>query len=105
MADDGSRGALDPLRVEAVVAFLRQGVAKEGRADAGPDGDTARATWDILAPCTTRDDRAMWMSGVEDDEYGKQDDVWLHRSLKLRVVFMVPQDRGRASRGAAAQAQ
>ncbi len=29
------------------------------------DGDYARATWDILAPCTTRDDRAMWMSGVE----------------------------------------
>ncbi len=69
------------------------------------DGDYARATWDILAPCTTRDDRAMWMSGVEDDEYVKQGEVWLHRSMKLRVVFMAPHDRGWASRGTAAQAQ
>ena len=60
-------------------------------------GDRARATWDILAPCTTADGRARWMSGYEDDEYVKQDGVWLHQSMKLSVVFMAPHDEGWAN--------
>jgi hypothetical protein len=58
------------------------------------DGDRAKGTWDILAPCTSRDDRALWMAGSEDDEYVKQDGVWLHQSMKLHVAFMAPHDRG-----------
>ena len=64
------------------------------------NGDRASGTWDILAPCTTRDDRAMWMSGYEDDEYVKRDGVWLHQSMKLSVIFMVPHDRGWAANAA-----
>ena len=56
------------------------------------DGDRARATWDVLAHCTTLDDRAMWMSGFEDDEYVKQEGVWLHQSMKLSVNFMAPHE-------------
>ena len=58
------------------------------------DGDRARASWDILAPCTTPDDRAQWMSGVEYDEYARVDGRWLHTRMKLRVVFMAPYDQG-----------
>ena len=58
------------------------------------DGDRASARWDLLAPCTTTDDRPHWMSGVEDDEYERVDGVWLHSRMKLSVAFMAPYDRG-----------
>jgi len=61
-------------------------------------GDTATGRWDLLAPCTTADDRAMWMAGVEDDVYTRVGGTWLHASMKLRVVFMAPHDRGWAKR-------
>jgi len=57
-------------------------------------GDRARATWDVLAPCTSRGGRALWMSGYEDDEYVKRDGVWLHQSMKLSVVFLAPHETG-----------
>ena len=58
------------------------------------EGEAARARWDLLAPCTSRDGRAMWMAGVEDDEYRKLGGRWLHQRMALRVVFMAPHDRG-----------
>ncbi len=58
------------------------------------EGDAARATWDVLAPCTTRDDRPHWMAGVEEDAYRRVDGQWLHSRMQLRVVFMAPHDRG-----------
>jgi hypothetical protein len=62
-------------------------------------GDRARGTWDLLAPCTTRDGVATWMAGVEDDEYARVDGRWLHSAMKLRVVFFAPHERGWAPRG------
>ena len=58
------------------------------------EGDRASARWDLLAPCTTPDDRPHWMSGVEDDEYQRVDGVWLHSRMKLKLSFMAPHDRG-----------
>lgn len=58
------------------------------------EGDRATGTWDILAPCTSREGRALWMSGFEEDDYVKQDGIWLHQSMKLSVVFMAPHDKG-----------
>jgi hypothetical protein len=57
-------------------------------------GDTARGTWDIFAPCTTADGRAMWMTGVEHDEYARGADGWVHTSMRLELVFLSPYDRG-----------
>jgi hypothetical protein len=51
------------------------------------EGDVAHATWDLLAPCTTPDGRPHWMAGVEEDEYVRTPDGWLHRRMKLRVLF------------------
>ncbi len=62
------------------------------------DGSQARARWDLLAPCTTPEGRAMWMAGVEDDEYRKVEGCWLHSRMALRVVFMAPHERGWARR-------
>ena len=57
-------------------------------------GSEARARWDLLAPCTTAEGRAMWMAGVEDDEYRRVEGRWLHSRMALRVVFMAPHERG-----------
>ncbi len=62
------------------------------------DGDRAHGSWDILSPCTTSEGRAMWMAGVEDDQYARTDGVWLHEHMKLDVVFLAPHDRGWAKR-------
>jgi len=58
------------------------------------EGDRARGSWDILAPCSRSDGRPLWMAGYEDDEYVKRDGVWLHEAMKLSVVFMAPHDKG-----------
>ena len=58
------------------------------------DGDRALGSWDILAPCTATDGTPMWMAGVEDDSYVREDGRWLHQSMKLRLVFMAPHARG-----------
>jgi hypothetical protein len=62
------------------------------------EGDTARGRWDILSPCTAADGRAMWMAGVEHDEYVRAGGVWLHSSMRLDVVFMAPYEKGWARR-------
>jgi hypothetical protein len=58
------------------------------------DGDSARARWELLAPCTLRDGRPAWMAGVEDDQYARVGGVWLHRSMTLAVHFVAPHERG-----------
>lgn len=62
------------------------------------EGDQAQGRWDILAPCTAPGGRAHWMAGVEDDEYEREDGVWKHKAMRLRVVFMSPYDRGWAKK-------
>jgi hypothetical protein len=58
------------------------------------DGDRATARWDLLSPCRRADGTSYWMCGYEDDEYGRVDGVWLHRSMKLTTVFMAPVGEG-----------
>jgi hypothetical protein len=58
------------------------------------DGERARARWDILSPCTTKDGRPHWMVGFEDDEYARVDGVWLHTRMKLTSVFLAPHETG-----------
>jgi len=58
------------------------------------EGARASGHWDILALCTTRAGRAMWLVGVEQDEYVRQDGVWLHSSMRLDARLMAPHDRG-----------
>jgi hypothetical protein len=58
------------------------------------EGESARGRWDLLAPCTTREGVAVWMAGVEDDEYARIGGRWLHTAMRLRVVFHAPHERG-----------
>jgi len=58
------------------------------------EGDHATGTWDVLAMITTREGRAMWMVGVEHDEYRRVDGRWLHSRMHLESQLMAPYDRG-----------
>jgi hypothetical protein len=58
------------------------------------DGDRARARWDILSPCTTKDGRPHWMVGTEDDSYRRVDGAWLHAHMRLTTVFLAPHATG-----------
>jgi hypothetical protein len=58
------------------------------------DGDRARARWDILSPCTTKDGKPSWMVGFEDDEYRRENGAWLHTRMKLTTVFLAPHETG-----------
>lgn len=58
------------------------------------DGDRAEGTWDVLAMCTTPQGRALWMVGVEHDEYARVDGCWLHSRMHLESRLMAPYDRG-----------
>jgi hypothetical protein len=66
--------------------------------DIAVDGDHARARWELLAPCTSRDDQPMWMAGVEEDAYERVAGIWLHARMQLKVHFFAPHDRGWAKR-------
>jgi hypothetical protein len=58
------------------------------------EGDRARARWDILSPCTTKEGRPHWMVGFEDDEYARVGGAWLHTRMKLTSVFLAPHETG-----------
>lgn len=58
------------------------------------EGTRASGRWDVLALCTTREGRAMWLVGVEQDDYVCRDGVWLHSSMRLDARLMAPHDRG-----------
>lgn len=62
------------------------------------DGERAKGTWDVLAMVTTQAGRAMWMVGVEHDEYAFEDGRWLHTRMQLDSQLMAPYDRGWAAR-------
>ncbi len=65
-------------------------VKPEIRIEAG----RARGSWDVLALCTTTEGRAMWMVGVEHDEYACVEGRWLHSLMQLDAKLMAPHDRG-----------
>jgi hypothetical protein len=67
------------------------------------DGDRAHARWELLAPCTSRDDQPMWMAGVEADEYERVGGIWLHARMQLTVHFFAPHERGWARRRSGAE--
>lgn len=58
------------------------------------EGDRAWGTWDVLAMITTTEGRALWMVGVEHDEYVREGACWLHSRMRLDSKLMAPHDRG-----------
>jgi hypothetical protein len=57
-------------------------------------GDHASGVWDVLAMLTTQEGRAMWMVGVEHDEYARVNGRWLHTRMKLDSQLMAPYEQG-----------
>ena len=58
------------------------------------DGAKAKGRWDVFALCTTLEGRAMWMVGVEQDEYECIDGRWLHSRMQLDAKLMAPYEGG-----------
>lgn len=58
------------------------------------DGARARGVWDVFALCTTLEGRAMWMVGVEHDEYAFVGGRWLHSRMQLDAKLMAPYEGG-----------
>jgi len=91
------RAAIEERLAKQTLAFSWHFFVKPQLRVAGP---RAWGSWDLLAPFTTADGRAMWMTGVEQDEYCRDEDgLWLHSSMQLRVVFSCPYERGWSATG------
>jgi hypothetical protein len=57
------------------------------------DGDSATGKWRILMPCTMMEDGqqvSRWILGDYDEEYVRQDGVWMFRKIDFLVNFNVP---------------
>ena len=58
-------------------------------------GDTARARWYLLMPCTLGDgDQATWRAGIDDEEYVRIDGEWKFKSKKSEGIFSTPYNEG-----------
>ena len=57
------------------------------------DGDTARASWYLLEPCTL-EGQAVWLMGNYRDEYRREDGRWRISRLEVRFQTMTPHDAG-----------
>lgn len=62
------------------------------------EGNKARARWYLLQPATLKENTAVWMSGVEDDEYVKINGQWLQSYMKVTIFFLTPYDQGWAKK-------
>lgn len=58
------------------------------------EGNKAKAKWYLFQAATIKDDIAVWMSGVEDDEYIKKDNKWLQTYMKISINFLTPYEQG-----------
>ena len=58
------------------------------------DGDRARARWDMLALFTSPKGEPTWLAGIEDDEYVRAGEGWLHASMRLHTITVAPHARG-----------
>jgi len=68
------------------------------------DGDRATGTWDVLAMITSVEGRALWMVGVEHDEYARVGGQWLHTRMRLDSQLMAPHSKGWAPRSSKGKA-
>ena len=57
-------------------------------------GDTAKGKWYLWQAATLADGTAIWISGLEFDEYRKVDGEWLISGMKLELFFMTPYEEG-----------
>ncbi len=57
-------------------------------------GDTAHGSWMLWQPCTlTRNNRAMLMSAITEDDYVRTPQGWRMRRMGFTLKFITPFDR------------
>jgi hypothetical protein len=62
------------------------------------DGNKAKARWYLFQAATSKENVAVWMAGIEDDEYTKWNDRWLQTYMKVTIAFLTPYDQGWAKK-------
>ncbi len=63
------------------------------------EGDKAHGQWYLLQSATVRGNKAVWVAGIEDDEYVKKDSKWLISSIRFsKLFFLTPYEEGWAKR-------
>ena len=59
------------------------------------NGDTARVRWYTFMPCTVADgNRAVWRSGIDDEEYVRVDGEWKFKRKSSAPRFSTPYSEG-----------
>lgn len=58
------------------------------------NGNTAVGRWHLWQPSTLKGGSAVWLAGIEYDEYRKVKGKWLISKTKLDVLFMTPFEEG-----------
>lgn len=58
------------------------------------NGKNATGRWHMWQPCTLTNGPAVWLAGIEHDEYQKVAGEWLISKIRLEVLFMTPFDEG-----------
>lgn len=56
--------------------------------------NNAHGRWDMWLPATTKDGKALWISGLEEDKYEKVNGEWLMSEVKVVVIFQTPFEEG-----------
>jgi hypothetical protein len=59
-----------------------------------PDGRTAKARWHLFSQEAVHGEYARWGTGVYENEYIKEDDVWKILSLRLYTTMRTPYEDG-----------
>jgi len=62
--------------------------------DIAIEDDKAHARWYLWQAATTRENRAVWLSAYEDDDYIRINGQWLQSHMKLTVNFFTPYEEG-----------
>ena len=59
------------------------------------EGDSARARWYLLMPCTLGEgNRAMWRAGIDDEEYVRVNGNWMFKRKSSTTIFSTPFEEG-----------
>lgn len=58
------------------------------------DGDEASGTWYADVPSITDDDEAIWIQGIYENEFVREDDEWRFSLMDYEFSYAAPYDKG-----------
>jgi nuclear transport factor 2 (NTF2) superfamily protein len=58
------------------------------------EGNKAHGRWYLWQAATLKGNRAVWLAGLEDDQYEKINNCWLQKEMRLKLLFLTPYEEG-----------